>query len=267
MFLNNPSLKATITPKFSIPFTIECPPLECDFNMTTCSGIPSAQLIIYNLASDLINELDGSPKGKSFDFSEIEITAGYDNQKGVAFKGIITNTTSYWWNGKNITLITIADEAYSKACNTIINQSFSKVPPSVIVPAIISALNLSVGKIQINSSKPITYTAMNGFRALYFISEITESNLYFKNGSVFIVPKITVSSPAIMTITDSQLLNPPTRRFGKWLIKTRFNHSIEIGESININSEVFTGLVKVESLQSDFQIGKNNRSTIFIGKQ
>ncbi|TGK18036.1 hypothetical protein EHO61_11295 [Leptospira fluminis] len=229
-------------PPFSIEFTQEI----------KFKGPQSATLKLYNPAPETVGVFDAKPKGGGKVFPTVTVSAGYKEDSGTVILGEAFAYTLTREAQDRILEIKISDAA-TRWGTAMINKSYKNSSAEAIVRDICKTLNLTPGEITLGVGKFYESIVLRGFReSIAKISRDTNSDFFFKNGLLTIIP----SNPNVTSIVSldpaSGLLERPEKTSYGYKIKTLFLYNLILGSVVQIKSEEVNVRAKICKVNRTF---------------
>lgn len=215
----------------------------------------STTLKLYNPAPDTIGVFEAKKKGQGKVYPNVTVSAGYKEDSGTVVLGEAFAYTVVQEGLDRILEVKISDKA-TKWSTAILNKSYKNVSAEFIVRDICKTLSITPGEINLGIGKFYEAIVFGRFKdSIQKLTRETNSEFFFKNGLLTIVP----SNPKVKTIVSldsgSGLLERPQKTSDGYKIKTLFLYNLNLSDVVQINSKevnVRASITKVNRTFSTF---------------
>lgn len=229
--------------------TINYPDLLLEFNLEfdTSSEANVGSIKVFNLSATTIEALEPN--------EEITIKAGYQEDLGVIFVGVIVSTSTKWQGADKETEIILGDHS-DKWLKTTVNQTWEvDSSASQIVQDVANILPLEVGQIEISKDKK--YPKGKNFsctckEALEELARDLALKLHIVKGKIYFRAEEEGTKEVVVLNKDSGLIASPQLLTGQqkkeaksYKVQSLLNYKIESDGVIKIESKTITGLYRV----------------------
>lgn len=234
---------------------LEYPELDMEFDISFDSSADAnaGSLKIYNLSQATIDLLKQN--------TNVNLSAGYNNDIGEVFPGVISTVTTETDGLDQSTTITLGDQ--SLAWNTIrVNKRWgSGTTASGIVKEIAKDLGFPIGEILIPAAGDITFKNDKIFSttcksALEELAKDLNLKVHISQGRLFFRPEAKGDDGTAYSIivlnANTGLMGTPTwmsqntRPEDRYLVKSLFNYRIKTDSILDINSRSISGRWRVD---------------------
>lgn len=226
-----------------------------DIPFADSSDVNTAEIKVYNLSNATINGFKNGQK--------VILSAGYQNDIGTIFEGIL-KTPSTEWSGKDkITKLTCIDDKGNFLTKTIKKTYAENTTGQDILIDLVSQSGLSIGELQL----PVNFVYRSGKTiygklgdAIIAVARDCKAKVHINRNKIFIrdknkgddigfdVRKETglIEEPSVIeTETNDVQQKTKVKRTG-YQLKMLLNHRITVDSIIKLTSKKVSGVFRVE---------------------
>ena len=207
-----------------------------------------ATITVYNLSKDTIGRLKVN--------DEITITAGYKDDTGVIFAGVISTVKTKWNGQDKVTTITAIDDTEQREKKTVSYSFKAGIKAKYILRLLVHELGLPIAVFEI--TKDFTYTGgavVSGelMDAIRQYAEVCGAKAYINKRKIYVQDASKGEDLKFTVNTDTGLLGSPEEfseeEEGKTVKGVKFKmlleHRVTTASIINLKSRDFTGKYRV----------------------
>jgi hypothetical protein len=223
------------------------PPFSIDFEQTLKLNVPSQTVVkLYNPAPETVEACEPTGSGRNKQNANITVSAGYKDDNGTCVIGEIYDFSFKSDSIDKVLECKVSDKT-SKWQNAIINETYRNMRASDIITAIINAAGLSTTSVTVQADKTYkTFTATRFRTSLLQLVRDTDSEFYFKNGTIKIQPKTERNQQRVYRLTpNTGLIETPQKTNRGYKIKTLFFFAINLGDYVHIESRNIDNTFKI----------------------
>ena len=231
------------------------PPFSIEFEQTLNQGTPATTKVrLYNPNSDTIKAAEGKPKGKTKQYPEIQIDAGFEDDHGLVCVGEINDFKVSRPEADTILELTVGDITGDYA-NLNIGKTFNNMNMGSIMESVIKEAG-KVGKVVVGKIKNIkSYTAGNFKDTLQNLATESGSVVRFKNNEIHVEPE-DMNKRSIAYISPvSGLIGGIEKDSKGYRFKTVFMYNVGGGDVVQIEDNY------IEKINVKIVEGKKTFST------
>lgn len=223
---------------------------EFDINFSADSDGNTGTLKFYNLSETTIGLMK---KGRL-----ITLSAGYRDDLGIIFPGVISSAKTTWERPEKITTLTVGDRT-DLWLNSTINQTWrAGISASQVAKDIAAALSLEIGKIEI--PKDLTYTRGKTFsctckQAMEEVAGDLGLKLHVFHGKIYLTARETGLTEVVILNANTGLMGAPEKNESnqknsdnseRFQVQSLLNYRIQTDSVVKIESQKLTGLFRVD---------------------
>lgn len=226
---------------------IKYPDLDLSFsvNFDTGSDANVGNIKVYNLSRKSINLLK---KDKI-----LKIKAGYKEDLGEIFSGVISSVTTKWENSDKVTEIVIGDHSKDWLKATINTTWRTEIKASQVIKDIADKLPFEIGKIEIEKDKlyPKGKTFSKTCKAaLEELAKDLDLKLHVNKGKIYLLSKHKGTEQVIVLNKDTGLISSPqdvskNNEENRYKLKALLNYRIETDSILKIESKTINDYYRV----------------------
>jgi hypothetical protein len=211
------------------------PPFSIEFDQTLKIGkIGTAKVRLYNPAPDTIKASHSKKVGRTREYPNISVEAGYDTDSGTTILGEIMDHKVIRKGPDQILEMQVGDKTKDWA-NALIGKSYVNQSASKIITDMLATVGI-IGDVTLGNDK--TYKSFVGKtfkQALKNIVKDTDSILYFRNGQLKIEPSTPTKDRQVLFISPtSGLIGNIGKNKKGFEFKTLFFHKLTMGDIVQI---------------------------------
>jgi len=233
------------------------PPFSIEFEQTQDLNKPSVTKVkLYNPNNDTVKAVEPKPKGKTFEYVEIQIDAGFESDYGTVCVGEISDYHIYKQGVDRILELTVGDIA-GKWANLIIGKSFNNMTNQDILDNVLDIAQAK-GKVLLGEIKKMKSFSAGSFKdVIKNLTKSSSSNYYFRNGKVYIEPKDPAKINSIAYISPTTgLIKDIEKETKGYKFNTVFFYNVQVGDMVQIQDNKYdktnVKIVGVKKLFSTF---------------
>lgn len=228
---------------------IKYPDLELSFSLSFDTGSDGnvGNIKIYNLSAKTIGLLKKD--------EVLKLKAGYKDDLGQIFAGVIVSATTKWEAADKITEIVIGDHT-TAWLNTTINTTWrADIKASQVIKDVVDKLPLEIGEIEIKEDK--TYPKGKTFSgtckaALEEMAHDLELKLHVNKGKVYLRSEAKGTEQIVILNEDTGLIASPQEvnseeEEERYQVQSLLNYKIETDSVLDIDSKTIKGYYRVDS--------------------
>jgi hypothetical protein len=240
--INGRTFSAPLTRHFDVPFD-------------DTKDLNTIAVDIYNLKESTINDIKKD--------QPLSIQAGYRNDKGVIFDGIVQSVLTTNEGLDKITKITCMDDSGGKWTTEKIKKTYKgPINAKVILEDLIPKTGLSVGELSL--PKNFVYQSGKTFdslvsAAILAVAKDCNAKVHVNKRKIFIRGKDAADKYAIEVSKETGLIGSPTPLEGEetspdgketkkvtgWKITTLLNHRLTVDSLVQLKSKTANGVFRV----------------------
>ncbi|EPG73702.1 hypothetical protein LEP1GSC058_3102 [Leptospira fainei serovar Hurstbridge str. BUT 6] len=229
------------------------PPFSIEFVQELKFKNPqSTTLKLYNPSPDTVGVFDAKKKGQGRIYPNVTVSAGYKEDYGTVVFGEAFAYTVVQEGLNRILEVKISDKTKDWG-TAILNKSYKNVNAESIIRDVCKTLSIAPGEINLGIGKFYESIVLRSFRdSIQKLAKDTNSDFFFKNGLLTIVP----SNPSVKTITkldpSSGLLERPQKTSNGFKIKTLFLYNLTLANVVQINSKEVNVRARITKVNRTF---------------
>jgi hypothetical protein len=219
------------------------------------STVNSVTIKVYNLSDTTINGFKNDQK--------VILTAGYQNDTGTIFEGILKDSKTRWSNQDKVTTLNCIDEKGNFLTKPIKKTYAENVKAMDILTDLVAQSGLSIGDLEL----PVNFTYRSGKTfysnlgdAIIAVAKDCKAKVHINKNKIFIRDKNTGDTLGFEINKETGLIDTPSvieseiddvqrkkriKRTG-YKVKTLLNHRITVDSIIKLSSEKINGVFRVE---------------------
>lgn len=229
------------------------PPFDIEFDQTLkINKVTSTNLKLYNPAPDTIKACEKKGRGAGTTYPIAIVEAGYEEESGTCVIGEIFDYKVNRKGVDNILELKISDKTLQWQ-NAIINTTYRKMAAINILNGILAQVGI-VGNIQSLGVNKFyeTFTATTFKSAITKIVKDTNSEFFFKNGTITIQPKTFASKRVLLLTPQTGLVETPQKTQRGYKFKTLFFFQLNVGDYVKLQTNSIDAILKITNGKKKF---------------
>jgi len=228
------------------------PPFDFEFDQTLKIGkVSSTNLKLYNPSPDTIKVCEKKGRGASTQYPIAIIEAGYEQESGTCVIGEVFDYKVNRKNVDNILEIKISDQTL-KWQSSLINKTYRKMTASNILTTILTQVGITANIVLGIDKFYNTFTATTLKSSLKKIVSDTNSEFFFKNGTLKVQPKTFASKRVLLLTPQTGLLETPQKTQRGYKFKTLFFFQMNVGDYVKLTTNSIDAVLKITSGKKKF---------------